>query len=161
VSVCFLCLCLLLRNVSVCFLCLCLLLRNVSVCFLCLCLLLRNVSVCFLCLCLLLRNVMSGTIMTIFVDYFTRCFALLYNPTSRHWNSVRQMASRGQIYPDVAFIDRSKKCFSYADQGPFHVHFSVRVILIIADLTVTVKYMKSKNYRMSEHFNNSKIQPYK
>ena len=42
-------------------------------------------------------------------------------------------------YPDVAFICMSKEYCSTADQGPFHSHFGIQVMLIVEDPTVTVK----------------------
>jgi len=55
------------------------------------------------------------------------------------------MTAEQQRCQDVAFIDGSKECRSTAGEGPFHTYFSVWVILIVEEPTVTDKYRTNSN----------------
>ena len=54
-------------------------------------------------------------------------------------NYMRQVTSKHQICHVVAFIDKRKEHHSNVGIDAFKTHFSVRVMLVIENPTVTVK----------------------
>jgi hypothetical protein len=66
------------------------------------------------------------------------CF-LLSNHASEKLNCKHKITRKLQRYPDLLFIDRSKKNRSTIGSGQLHTHFRVCFILDIENLMVTVE----------------------